>query len=167
MNESEAAQRRRGGRDARRELRAAPIPQEKRAVKPGMEGGDYKPLSDAEVERIHRAALDVLEQIGFSDAIPSCIEMFTEAGATLTDEGRKTIKNNPSRISEVNREVEEMGAKVLSQYATLGVCDFLTILDAPDNLTVADISVQLGSRGTVQIQTVPLIEVEEFIDKLK
>ena len=78
MNESEAAHRRRGGRDARRELRAAPIPAEKRAVKPGMEGGDYKPLSDAEVERIHRAALDILEQIGFSDAIPSCIELFTE-----------------------------------------------------------------------------------------
>ena len=80
MNETEAAQRRRGGRDARRELRAAPIPRAKRAVKPGREGGDYKPLSDAEVERIHRAALDVLEQVGFSDAIPSCIELFTDAG---------------------------------------------------------------------------------------
>ena len=91
MNKSEAAHRRRGGRDARRELRAAPIPEAKRAVRPGMEGGDYKPLSDAEVERIHRAALDILEQIGFSDAIPSCIELFTAAGATLTDEGRLLV----------------------------------------------------------------------------
>ena len=86
---------------------------------------------------------------------------------TLTDEGRKTIKNNPGRILEVNKEVEEMGAKVLSQYASLGSSDFITILEAPDNLTVANISVQLGSRGTVQIQTIPLIAVEEFINKLK
>ena len=91
MNESEVAVRRRGGRVARRELRAAPIPESKRAVRPGMEGGDYKPLTDAEVERIHRAALDVLEQVGFAEAIPSCIELFTEAGATLTDQGRLLI----------------------------------------------------------------------------
>ena len=87
--------------------------------------------------------------------------------SVLTDEGRKTIKNNPGRILEVNKELEEMGAKVISQYATIGSSDFLTILEAPDNLTVANISVQLGSRGTVQIQTVPLIAVEEFIGKLK
>ena len=87
--------------------------------------------------------------------------------SVLTDEGRKTIKNHPGRILEVNKELEEMGAKVISQYATIGSSDFLTILEAPDNLTVANISVQLGSRGTVQIQTVPLIAVEEFIGKLK
>ncbi|MDP6779309.1 MAG: GYD domain-containing protein [Candidatus Latescibacteria bacterium] len=87
--------------------------------------------------------------------------------SALTDEGRKTIKNNPGRILEVNKELESMGAKVVSQYATIGSSDFLTIVDAPDNLTVANISVQLGSRGTVQIQTVPLIEVEEFIGKLQ
>ena len=87
--------------------------------------------------------------------------------STLTDDGRKTLQNNPGRILEVNREVESMAARVISQYAALGVCDFLTILDAPDNLTVANISVQLGSRGTVQIQTVPLIEVDAFIDKLQ
>ena len=91
MSEPEVAQRRRGGRDARRELRAAPIPDAERAVKPGMEGGDYKPLSQAQVERIHQAALDVLEQVVFSDAIPSCIELFTKAGATLTDEGRLLV----------------------------------------------------------------------------
>ena len=87
--------------------------------------------------------------------------------SVLTDEGRKTIRNNPGRILEVNKELEGMGAKVISQYATIGSSDFLTILEAPDNLTVANISVQLGSRGTVQIQTVPLIAVEEFIGKLK
>jgi len=87
--------------------------------------------------------------------------------SSLTDEGRKTIQENPDRIQEVNREVEAMGAKVLSQYATIGPFDFITIMEASDNLTMADISVKLGSRGTVQIQTVPLIEVQEFVDKLK
>lgn len=87
--------------------------------------------------------------------------------STLTDEGRKTLKNNPGRLLEVNREVEAMGAKVVTQYAALGICDFITVLDAPDNLTVANISVQLGSRGTIQIQSVPLLEVDTFIAKLK
>ena len=87
--------------------------------------------------------------------------------STLTDEGRKTLRNNPQRILEVNREVEGMGARVITQYAALGGFDFLTILEAADNLTLANISVQLGSRGTVQIQTVPLIEVEAFIGKLE
>ena len=87
--------------------------------------------------------------------------------STLTDEGRKTLRNNPGRIQEVNREIETMGAKLISQYASLGACDFITILECPDNLTVADISVQLGSRGTVQIQTIPLIEVEALMDKLR
>lgn len=86
--------------------------------------------------------------------------------SSLTDEGRKTVRSNPGRVREVNHEVEGMGAKVVSQYAALGGFDFLTIIDAPDNLTVTDISLQLGSRGTVQIQTVPLIEVDDFIAKL-
>ena len=87
--------------------------------------------------------------------------------STLTDEGRKTLRNNPGRVQEVNQEIETMGAKLISQYASLGSCDFITILECPDNLTVADISVQLGSRGTVQIQTIPLIEVEAMMDKLR
>ena len=88
MSEQAVAQRRRGGREARRELRAAPIPAEEKAVKPGMESGLYKPLTDGEVKRIHAAALDTLERIGLSEAIPSCIELVTETGGTLTDEGR-------------------------------------------------------------------------------
>jgi len=87
--------------------------------------------------------------------------------STLTDDGRKTIKNNPGRIKEVNQEIESMGARVISQYASLGGYDFVNIVEAPDNLTVANVSVQLGSRGTVQIQTLPLIAVDEFISKLE
>jgi trimethylamine--corrinoid protein Co-methyltransferase len=77
-----------GGRAARQALRAAPKSEEEKAVLPGMHGGRYKPLSDADVERIHGAALDVLEQVGLSDAIPSCIELVTGAGGRYTDQGR-------------------------------------------------------------------------------
>ena len=91
MSDIELLGKRRGGRSARRELRAAPIPDDKRVVQPGMEGGRYLPLTESEVKRIHAAALDALEQIGFVDAIPSCIELVTAAGGTLTDEGRLTF----------------------------------------------------------------------------
>ena len=79
---------RRGGRAARRALRAAPIPEEQRPVQPGMEGGRYKPLTEAEVLRIHEAVLDVLERIGLSQAIPSCVELITQAGGKLDQHGR-------------------------------------------------------------------------------
>ena len=88
MSDTEVVSRRRGGRQARRELRAAPTPAAERPVKPGMEGGLYRPLADADLERVHQAALEMLEQIGFSEAIPSCIELVTAAGGTLTAEGR-------------------------------------------------------------------------------
>ena len=87
--------------------------------------------------------------------------------STLTDEGRKTLKNNPDRVLEVNKEVEGMGTKVVKQYAAIGACDFITIIEAADNEAIAKVSVELGSRGTVQIQTVPLIEVTQFLSSLK
>ncbi len=86
--------------------------------------------------------------------------------SNLTDEGRKTIKKHPERIEEVNVEIEKMGAKVLAQYALLGQYDFLSILEAPNNEAVARISIEFGSRGTVQIVTLPAISVNEFIDKM-
>ncbi len=88
MSEVQAIAPRRRGRAARREERAAALPPELKAVRPGLEGGLYKPLSDSDVKRIHEAALDLLEQVGFCDAIPSCIEMVTAAGGTLSDAGR-------------------------------------------------------------------------------
>ena len=88
MSEQAVVQRRRGGREARRELRAQPIAAEERAVRPGLAGGRYRALSAAEVERIHHSALDVLEQIGLADAIPSCRELLTAAGAISGEDGR-------------------------------------------------------------------------------
>ncbi len=87
--------------------------------------------------------------------------------SNLTDEGRKTIKQKPDRIKEVNKEIESMGIKVLGQYAVLGSYDFITLLDAPNNEAVLKMSVELGSRGTVQLVTLPALSVDEFIKTLK
>jgi len=87
--------------------------------------------------------------------------------STLTDEGRKTVKSNPNRIKEVNKEIEAMGAKVLAQYAVLGPYDFLNVIEAKDNQTVAKISVDLGARGTIQFLTMPAIPIDQFIGGLK
>ncbi|WP_376792016.1 GYD domain-containing protein [Thermoflexus sp.] len=87
--------------------------------------------------------------------------------STLTDEGAETIKERPERIMEVNREVEAMGVKVLAQYAVLGPYDFISIVEAPDNETVARVSVELASRGSVKIMTLPAIPIEEFIRRVK
>ena len=77
-----------GGRIARQALRAAPIPEDEKPVRPGLSGGRYQPLTQDEVSRIHEAALEVLETIGFANALPSCVELVTQAGGSLTDDGR-------------------------------------------------------------------------------
>ncbi len=82
---------------------------------------------------------------------------------TLTDEGRKTLKSNPLRIKEVNKEVEAMGVKILAQYALLGPYDFVNILEAPDNKAISKVAVELGSRGTLQTMTMAAMPVDEFI----
>jgi len=86
---------------------------------------------------------------------------------TLTDEGRKTIKNKPERINEVNEEVEAMGVQILSQYALLGPYDFVNILKAPDYETIAKVAVELGSRGTLQTMTMAAFPVNKLIQTLK
>ena len=87
--------------------------------------------------------------------------------STLTDEGRKTLKQKPERILEVNKELESMGVKVKQQFAVLGPYDFINIVEAPDNDTVMRMSVELGARGSVQLLTLAALPVEEFIKNLK
>jgi len=85
----------------------------------------------------------------------------------LTDEGRKTIKENPERIKAVNQEVEAMGVKIVAQYALLGPYDFVNILDAPNSEVVSRVAVELGSRGTLQTMTMAALSLDEFIKGLK
>ena len=85
----------------------------------------------------------------------------------LTAEGRKTVRDNPSRIQEVNKEIEANGVKVISQYATLGAYDFVNIVEAPDNKTIVKVSVELGSRGTIEITTLPTLTLSEFVATVK
>lgn len=85
----------------------------------------------------------------------------------LTSIGRRTIKENPGRIKEVNKEIEAFGAKVIGQYATLGPYDFVNIVEAPDNKTIVKVSVELGSRGTIVITTLPTLPLNEFLAIIK
>ena len=84
----------------------------------------------------------------------------------LTAEGFQTLKNNPSRVREVNKEVEQLGVKVKDQWATLGQYDFITIVEAPDDATMAKVSVELGSRGTMSSQTLSAMPTEELAKAL-
>ncbi len=88
--------------------------------------------------------------------------MFTN----LTDQGRKTIRTRPERIREVNKEIEAMGGKVLAQYATLGPYDFVNILEAANNEVIVRVSVELGSRGTVKLMTLPAMDADTFISRV-
>jgi uncharacterized protein with GYD domain len=72
---------------------------------------------------------------------------------SLTAQGVQTLKSNPDRLREVNRDVEELGAKVIHQWATLGPYDFVNVVEAPDNATIARVSVELGARGSATLQT--------------
>ena len=85
----------------------------------------------------------------------------------LTDEGRKTVKTNPDRIKEVNKEVEAMGVKILAQYVALGQYDFINILEAPNNETIARVATELSSRGTLQTNTLAALTLDDFIASLK
>jgi len=87
--------------------------------------------------------------------------------STLTDEGRKTIKQKPERILEVDKELEKMGVKIHEQYAVLGLYDFVNIVEAPNIETIMKTSAHIGARGSVQLMTLPAIPVREFIKKLK
>ncbi len=82
---------------------------------------------------------------------------------TLTDEGRKTLKDNPKRVKEVNKEVEAMGVKIVAQYAVMGPYDFVNILDAPNNKAVAKVALELGARGTLQTMTMPAMSIDDLV----
>ena len=85
---------------------------------------------------------------------------------TLSPEGVQTIKNNPARIREVNKEVEQLGASVKAQWATLGEFDFVSVVEVPDEKTMARVSLELGSRGTARYTSFAAIPIDDFISSL-
>jgi uncharacterized protein with GYD domain len=85
----------------------------------------------------------------------------------LTAQGVQTLKANPARLREVNRDVEEIGAKVLHQWATIGEYDFVNIVEAPDAATIAKVSLALGARGSAKLQTLFALEIEELLASLE
>jgi uncharacterized protein with GYD domain len=99
--------------------------------------------------------------MGYNARMPTYIML-----STLTPEGVQTIKNNPQRIREVNKEIEQLGATVKAQWATLGRFDFINVVEAPDEQTMARVSLELGSRGTVRYETLSAIPVDDFIASL-
>jgi uncharacterized protein with GYD domain len=86
--------------------------------------------------------------------------------SSLTAQGVQTLKSNPDRLREVNKDVEELGAKVLHQWATLGEYDFVNVVEAPDAATIARVSVSLGARGSTQIRTLTALTIDEFLAAL-
>ena len=87
--------------------------------------------------------------------------------STLTDDGAQTIKEDPARILAVNQELDRMGVRVISQWAVLGLYDFVNVVEAPDIVTIARVSALLASRGSVKFMTLPAIPIDEFIGGLQ
>jgi uncharacterized protein with GYD domain len=85
----------------------------------------------------------------------------------LSTQGVQTLKSNPDRLREVNKDVEELGAKVLHQWATLGEWDFVNVVEAPDIQTIARVSVALGARGSTKIETLPALSIDELLAALE
>jgi uncharacterized protein with GYD domain len=85
---------------------------------------------------------------------------------TLTAKGVQTLQANPDGLAEVNRDVAELGAKVVSQWAMIGAYDFLNIVEAPDAATIARVSVAMGARGSAKLQTFELIEIDDLLEQL-
>jgi len=87
--------------------------------------------------------------------------------STLTQQGVQTLKSNPERLRQVNRDVEELGCRVLHQWATLGEFDFVNVVEAPDTETVVKVSIALGARGSTRIETLPALDIEDLLTALE
>jgi uncharacterized protein with GYD domain len=87
--------------------------------------------------------------------------------STMTAEGSRRLHTEPDRLNQVNEELQEVGCKVVAQYATMGPYDFVTVIDAPDNESAALLSADMSSRGTVRIVSMPAFPVADFLGRLK
>jgi uncharacterized protein with GYD domain len=121
----------------------------------GLPRGTIRPFAGEEFPIAHN-------NYGEESVMPTYILL-----STLTPEGRHTLHKNPERITGVNKEIQDFGCKVINQYATLGAYDFVTIVEAPDNETAAHLSIDLGSRGTVNITTLPALSPTHLSEVMK
>lgn len=80
--------------------------------------------------------------------------------STLTPQGVMTLRATPERLLEVNREVEHLGGRVLRQWAVLGDYDFISVVEAPDERVMAQISAELSARGSAHFETLAAIPAE-------
>jgi uncharacterized protein with GYD domain len=87
--------------------------------------------------------------------------------STLSESGRKVLRERPGWIRKVNADVERMGGRVVAQYAVLGPYDFVSVIDAADNAIISRISVELGARGSVHMMTMAAMPLDEFIGNLE
>jgi len=85
----------------------------------------------------------------------------------LTDQGRRNFEEDPEWIRKVDKTMELMGIKILTQYALLGQYDFVNIIEAPNDEVAAKVAIQLSATGTVQPMTLAAIPLENLIDILK
>jgi len=86
--------------------------------------------------------------------------------STLSPQGLQTLRATPERLLEVNREIEAIGGRVVRQWALLGPYDFLSVLEAPDAGTVARITMELSSRGSARLDSLPVVDVDELLRML-
>jgi uncharacterized protein with GYD domain len=86
--------------------------------------------------------------------------------STLSEQGLQTLRANPERVREVNKDVEEMGATVLHQWFLLGPHDFVNVVEAPDAAAIARVSVALGARGSVHTESYEMLEIDELLGLL-
>ena len=99
-----------------------------------------------------------LQNILWGSVVPTYILL-----SKLTSEGRKTSRAKPDRIKYVNKDLEAWGAKVLKQYSLLGPYDFLNIVEAPNNDVITRVSIELGARGTIELMSMPAMEIDDFL----
>ena len=141
---------------AHRKAEVAPVPVEDLSSPPIAKGG---PASGNQYDNRPRRWLAVGTPSG--GRMPTFIML-----STLTPDGVQTLRNNPTRIREVNQELEQLGATVKAQWATLGHYDFVNVVEAPDEKTMARVSLELGSRGTGKWETMVAIPIDDFIATL-
>lgn len=86
--------------------------------------------------------------------------------STLSEQGLQTLRANPDRLREVNKDVEEIGATVLHQWFVLGPYDFVNVVEAESAAVIAEVSISLGARGSVHTQSYEMLEVDDLMKLL-